>query len=71
MDDYKKKALIKIIIGIVFTVISLFFIVDAIINSGNSVVVFVTLFIGIGFLYYGRRQFKISDKNSKFKSWYG
>lgn len=69
MSKEKRKALIKIIVGIIFTVVSLSCIVSLILESSNSILIFVTLSIGICFLYIGKRQYRVSDKYSKFERW--
>jgi len=71
MDERKKKSLINIIVGIIFTLISIFFVISAIMDSGNSIVIAVTLVIGIGFLWYGKHAYKKAKKASKFEEWHG
>jgi len=70
MDDRKRKSLIYILIGVVFTLISLLFIVNAVIDSGSIIVVIVTLVIGVSFFFYGKHSYKKAKKATEFREWH-
>jgi len=69
INENKRKFIIRLIIGAIFSLMSLFFIADAILDSGNAIVILITLFIGLGFIVYGKQTYKKAKKTSEFKEW--
>jgi len=66
-----KSPIVKIIIGSVLSLIALLFIADAVINSGNAIVICILLVVGVAFLVYGIKTRKGTNKVSAFRKWYG